>query len=710
MNQIVSDTLAAPAISAASRLAPILEARSVAIVGASADPQKVSGRPLAYMLARGFKGKLFPVNPARNIVQGLKSYPSLASIGEPVDLAIIGTPAAQVEEIVREGIEAGIRGFVIFSSGFSELDEAGAELQRRLTALADTHGVSILGPNCLGAVNSQTGLAATFTTALEENTFLYGGFAFVSQSGALGAYWMDICLRSGLGFSKWITTGNECDVDAAAAIDYLADDPDTKVIGVYIEDIRHGHAFRLALMKAAAKGKPVIAIKSGRSAAGVAAAASHTGALAGDDALYDACLTQYGALRVDSLTRMIDIARLYLYGAVPAGNRLAVMSVSGGAGVMIADEAEEWGLTLPPLSAETAMKLRQCLPSFVHPANPLDLTGNVVQNSRHISLALEAVASEPGTDGIVLFVGLMHSIAAAFTDALATVRKKTSKPIVVVWIGAKEETVSVLEQARICVFRDIPPAIAALGQSVQLSALRQKALGQLSLSVGRQATVSPAQTAVAWSEWDSKQALRKAGITSIPEGLLLPLEAAEANPPTPASWPTVAKLQSDTLLHKSDVGGVILNIKDAEGLKSAVAQLCEVAREHGIVAQGALVEPMLPYDHELLVGLRRDTRFGESLTLGRGGVNVELEADVATALLPLSEQHVKDLLRSLRGARRFEGFRGGKPLNFDVAAKAIVELYNVFSAHPEFAEIEINPLVVSEERAWILDAIVRRFE
>ncbi|MFQ6748702.1 CoA-binding protein, partial [Bordetella pertussis] len=240
----------------------------------------------AYMLSRGFVGKLFPVNPTRAQVQGVKSYPSLAAIGEPVDLAIVGTPAALVEGVIREGIAAGVRAFVVFSSGFSETGEAGAALQRRLGELARAHDVAILGPNCLGVANSATGLIASFTTALEETPIRQGGFALVSQSGALGAYWMNICLRSGLGFSKWITTGNECDMDAAAAIAYLA----------------------------------------------------------GDDALYDACLRQHGALRVDSLGQMMDAARLYLFDSVPQGRRIAVMSVSGGAGVLIADEAERWGL------------------------------------------------------------------------------------------------------------------------------------------------------------------------------------------------------------------------------------------------------------------------------------------------------------------------------------------------------------------------------
>ncbi len=684
--------------------ATVLEARSVAIVGASADPGKIAGRPLAYMLARGFTGRLFPVNPARQSVQGLKSHASLSAIGEPVDLAIVGTPAAQVEAVVREGIAAGVKAFVVFSSGFSETGEAGAALQGRLSALARDSGVVILGPNCLGVANSATGLIASFTTALEETPLRQGGFSLVSQSGALGAYWMDICLRSGLGFSKWITTGNECDLDAADAIDYLAQDADTRVIGLYVEDVRDTAGFRRALSHAARAGKPVIAIKAGRSQAGAAAAVSHTGALAGDDALYEACLRQHGALRVDSLGQMMDTARLFLHDSVPAGNRLAVMSVSGGAGVLIADEAERWGLALPPLAAATAQALGTVLPSFVKAANPLDLTGNVVQDTASIGLALEAVARDPGNDAIVLFVGLMHSIASAFTDAIAQARQRTRRPIIVIWIGAKAQAISVLEQARIPVFCDIPPAIAALGMACTL---RQRL--DTPPAAAAPAAVAPAGGRVqALAECDGKALLREAGIAGIPAGVLLRDEAPERLP-AGLAYPVVAKLQAEALLHKSDIGGVVLGIRDDAGLREAVARLWRIAREQGIRPRGILVESMQAFDHELLVGLRRDARFGAALTLGRGGVEVELDPDVASALLPLGAADIQALIEGLRSSRLFGGYRGRPAVDLGALAQQIAGLCAWFDARADLAEIEINPLALRGGQAWVLDAVVRRY-
>jgi acyl-CoA synthetase (NDP forming) len=687
-----------------SRLASLFAARSVAIVGASSDPTKITGRPLAYMLARGYAGELYPVNPARSQVQGLRAYPSLSAIGKPVDLAIVGTAADQVETVIREGISVGVKAFVVFSSGFAEIGDEGRLLQERLRALSREHGVAILGPNCLGLANSATGLIASFTTALESAPLQRGRFAFVSQSGALGAYWLDIVLRSGLGFSQWISTGNECDVDAAEAIDFLVDDPDTGVIGLYLEDIRDTLAFRRALQRAAQAGKPVIAMKSGRSQAGAQAAASHTGALAGDDTLYDACLRQGGALRVDSLSSMIDAARLYLFDSAPKGSRLAVMSVSGGAGVLIADESEKLGMTLPTFAVSTCDALRPLLPSFARPANPLDLTGNVVQNTASISKALAAVAQDPNVDAIVLFVGLMHSIAQAFTDALTSARQHIRQPIVVIWMGAMPESVAVVEAARIPVFADIPQAMRALAAARQLAELQA---GARNAQQAAHLSLPRSTTSRALSEWDGKQLLSGQSAVGVPQGVLV---AADARLPSLPRWPLAAKLQSPELLHKSDAGGVILRIESEAALEQAIHRLRQVGHDLNLKVQGVLVEQMVPFDHELVLGLRRDPRFGALLTVGRGGVEVELDPDAITRLLPLAAPEIEAMLLGLRSAKLLQGFRGRPAADLPALATRIAALCDWFLAQAALTEIEINPLAVRGGEAWALDALVTRSE
>lgn len=683
------------------RLEALLNARSVAVVGAGADPNKISGRPIAYMLARGYSGAIYPVNPRRQEVQGLRCYPSMGAIGRPVDLAIVGTAADQVEAVIREGIAAGVKAFVVFSSGFAELDEAGRALQQRLSALAREHGVAIVGPNCLGIANSHSGLLATFTTALESHALQRGGFSFVSQSGALGAYWMDIVLRSGMGFSRWITTGNECDVDAAEAIDFLVEDPHTQVIGLYIEDIRRSTAFRAALERAARAGKPVIAIKAGSSSAGAAAAASHTGALAGDDALYDACLQQHGAMRVRSLTEMMDAARLLLHNAAPLGPQLAVMTVSGGAGVLIADACEPYGLQLPPLKAEVAQALVPVLPSFVHPSNPLDITGNVLQDTPMIARGMQALATDRDLDCIVLFIGMMHSIADAFVAALSQARSQVHCPIVVIWVGAMDSSIHALEAAGIPVFLDIPQAMQAMARCLWLKTTQAQISQRQSLLAQSPQTINVGPLATL-SEWDGKRLLSQQEAVQLPQGWLL---GEDAQCPQDLPYPLVAKLQSAALLHKSDAGGVILRIQDEAALRAALQQLHALGKHLDLPVQGVLVEQMLSFDHELLLGLRRDPRFGPVLTLARGGVEAELDPDVVNLLLPATADGILRRLRQLRCARLLEGFRGRPAADLPALADRIHRLC-VWFEHQALREVEINPLAIRGAQAWALDALI----
>lgn len=684
-----------------NRLEALLNARSVAVVGASADPRKISGRPIAYMQARGYQGQIYPVNPGRDHVQGLRCYPSIGAIGQPVDLAIVGTAANLVEGAIRDGIAAGVKAFVVFSSGFAELDDAGRTLQLQLTHLARTHGVAIVGPNCLGVVNSRSGLIATFTTALESHQLQQGGFSFVSQSGALGAYWMDIVLSSGIGFGQWITTGNECDVDAAEAIDYLVADAGTQVIGLYMEDVRRIEAFRAALERAARAGKPVIVIKAGSSSVGAAAAASHTGALSGNDALYDTCLKQYGALRVRSLTEMMDTTRLLLHKAAPLGPRLAVMSVSGGAGVLIADACEPLGLQLPALKAHVALALVPVLPSFVHASNPLDITGNVLQDTSMISRAMQALATDRDIHGIVLFIGMMHSIADAFVQALSQARQHVHCPIVVIWVGAMNSSIQALEAAGIPVFLDIPQATQAMARGLWLRRAQQQIAERPATDLVN-TVMDSGHSLPTLSEVDGKRLLASQTAVSLPQGWLL----REGDPrPADLPYPLVAKLQSPELLHKSDSGGVILRIQDAAALDAALQRLHALGRELKLPMQGVLVEQMLPFDHELLLGLRRDAQFGAVLTLARGGVEAELDPDVTNLLLPVTADDIASMVLRLRCARLLQGFRGRPGVNIPALAARIAKLCDWFIQQP-LRELEINPLAMRVDHVWALDALI----
>lgn len=686
-------------------LESIMSARSVVILGASDNPMKISGRPMAYMLANGYAGKIYAVNPSRTTVQKQPCYPSLTALARevesPVDLAIVGTAAEHVQALIEEGIECGIRSFVVFSSGFSELGLEGQAMQNRLTKLAQERGVSILGPNCLGVINSRNGLIASFTTSLETTPIVPGNFSFASQSGALGAYWLDIVLRSGVGFSQWITTGNECDVDISLALEHLVKDPHTRVIGLYIEDIRNPARFRLALHQAATEGKPVIAIKAGRSVAGAAAAASHTGAMVGADALYDACLAQYGAIRVESLTEMMDVARLLTLSATPNGRRLGVMSVSGGAGVLIADACEPLDLTLPAPSEATRQTLAGMLPAFVHPANPLDITGNVLQDTSVIARTMQTLTQAREVDAIVLFIGMMHSIANVFVDVLTQARQSVDCPIIVIWVGALPGTIEQLESQSIPVFLDIPQAIQAIARTCEMRERVAKICARPLIDAH---AVKPVGAGTTLSEWDSKQRLAAQSAIHLPPATLLN-RAEGFEPETLPAWPVVAKLQSAQLLHKSEVGGIILGLQTSADTRRARDSLFAIADQLEIHPQGVLIESMIGFDHELLLGLQRHSRFGPVLTIARGGVQAELDPDTITRLMPLAPEDIITMLQSLRCARLLTGFRGQSGVDIPALANRIAGLCDWFMT-TELAEIEINPLAVRNDQAWALDALI----
>lgn len=683
----------------ASKLVPIMTARTVAMVGASNDPSRLTGRPIAYMQRLGFKGKIFPVNPSRDIVQGLPCFASLRNIGEPVDLALIATPAASVEAAILEGIEVGIRSFVVFSSGFAEFDDEGRALQQRLSQIAKAHDIGILGPNCLGVVNSRNGLVASFSTAMETNPLRQGPFGFVTQSGALGSYWLDAVVRSGIGFSHWITTGNECDIDVGTALEFLAGDDETKIIGVYAEDVRDVNALRRGMLKAAAARKPVLVIKAGSSAMGAAAAASHTGALAGDDRLFEACFEQCGAVRVQSISEMMDVAKLYAWNSVPSSNRLGVMTVSGGAGVLIADAAEREGLVLEPFDAHTKERLETVLPSFAKPNNPIDLTAAVITDRQLLTQTLAALCADESLGARVLFIGLLQSIAAQVTEAILTERNVSGKPILVIWFGADRSVVERLEAAYIPVFSDVPQAVRAIALAWKTRKIRP------AIETGHAPfPLRTARRTLEISEAQAKKMLGQWAGVQIPSGILV-RSPEDFKDLLDLALPLVAKLQSPLLKHKSEHGAVVLKIDSHAKALEVAESLIQKARTMNLDAEGVLVERMIPFDFELVVGLRHDPSFGPVMVIGRGGVAVEADPDIVTLLMPVTAAQIQSALRDLRYATVLRGYRSGPAIDFEECAQCIFQFAERFLAEVKLLELEINPLAIRGGQCWALDAI-----
>lgn len=676
-------------------LSPLFNPASVAIVGASQDTIRLGGRPIDYMLRYGYAGDIYPVHPTLTTIQGLTAYPSLDAINAPVELAVLAVSAKRIEDVVQSGIRQGVKAFVVFSSGYAELDDAGRAAQERLAHLCAQHNVLLLGPNCIGCADSRSHLIASFSTAMEASQPIPGRFGLVTQSGALGSYWLAMVDRAGLGFSQFIATGNEAGVDLAQGIAALSDHDDTDVIGVYIESIKDAHAFRQAALKAAMANKTIIAIKAGRSDVGAQAAASHTGALAGEDATYQALFDQYGIIRVDSLSEMIDTAKLVVKQPRPAGNRIGVVTISGGAGVLLADELTANGLTLPDFSEATKAQLRTVLPSFIHPRNPLDHTAAVAGDPVLFDNVIRVVGRADDHDAYIVFSGLMDRLADQIIASLKAAFQGTTKQLGVVWLGASEFVIKELEAAGIPVFADIPQATRAF-TNVAIATQRQA-------SVKRRANepTVPANRRLdhyeVIPEWRAMERLTQLGDITIPKQRMVAVDDNIVEVLASLKYPLVAKLQSAALPHRSDHGGVILNLTSHEDAVHAVTKLFALANTLGIKADGVLLQQMNQVDTEFFVGLKVDATFGPLLVVGRGGVDVELRPDVRTALLPLTPQDIHVLLLQLDSAALLQGYRGRQPANIARLAEQLHQLTLAFTEDESLLTFEINPLALTTE-------------
>lgn len=688
-------------------LDPLMNPKSIAIVGASDAVLRLGGRPIDYMKRLGFAGKLYPVNPKRERVQDLPAFASLSAIGAPVDLAIVAAPAAAVEEIVAEGIGLGIPAFVVFSSGFAEYCEQGAAMQERLQQMCDGAGALLLGPNCLGAINVRQRMVASFTTAMEADAMIEGGFGFVSQSGALGAYWLDMVFQRGLGVSGWIATGNEAGITVADAIHHMAHDPHTRVIGCYIEDIKNGAAFRDAVLAAHCAGKPVLLIKAGRSSTGAAAAASHTGALAGEDVRYQALFDEIGIARVNSLSEMVAAARLLLLQPMTAGHRVGIVTVSGGAGVMLADDLDSAGFSVPPFDDATRARVDAALPGFVSANNPLDVTGGVAGDPGIFRQVLDALGTAPEHDLFVLFIGLMASISEELSESLVATFGNAGKPVAVVWIGARQPVVAAMERHGIPVFADIPEAVGALAAMRHLAKGIARASGLASRARPR-ALPAPASL-TGESEVRAQSFIRANCALAFPTQVLVHDLAQTRAARETLRGALAVKLQSPDMLHKSENGGVRLGIREVSELVEAVSGMLDIAGRQGLRLDGVLIQEMAPIAHELIVGFKRDAVFGPILLIGRGGVDVELRPDRVMRYMPLDAADVRAMIGELASAPLLDGWRGGPVGDLEALSQDIARLAAAFGADESIEEIEINPLALTRDGRFIaLDALLLR--
>ncbi len=689
-------------------LHPFFHPRSVAIIGASSDPERIGGRPLRFLIEAGFAGALYPVNTAGHAeLQGQRAYRNVRDIPDPIDHAIVAVPLAAVEQAVADCAHQGVKAVQVFTAGFAEAGPEGAALQQRLVEIARGAGMRLIGPNALGLINPAIGLFATFSTLLNGLKPGAGRIGLATQSGAFGSATYGAAALRGLGLSVAVATGNEADVDVAECIAYLAQDPGTRVICTALEACRDGTALRAALLAAADAGKPVVAMKIGRSALGAAAAATHTGGLAGNDAVFDAILQECGAVRASSIDEMLDIAQ-YCDAApqLPAGPRIGVVTGSGGIGVLIADEAEPLDLTLPPLPDKALRALQAVLP-FAVPANPFDTTAQVTSVPQGIERTVEAMLAEGGCDTVIAYLahaGLSPQRFAGTEAALAGLARQYPQQQLMVVMLATPEVQQRLAAAGVVVFADASRAVRALGAAWSMRQRRA--------TLHRVVPPAPAVTPLpeVATEAQAKACLAAAGLPVPVEQACATREAA-VDAANAIGYPVVAKILSADITHKTEVGGVMLNLADAAAVGQAFDELLRRAAQHRPEAKldGVLIAPMLRGGVETIAGVVIDPTFGPMLMFGLGGIATELFRDVAFASAPLSSARAHALIDRTRARQLLAGWRGAPAADREALVQALVKLSEFAAVHAhELAAVDINPLVVRERGCACLDAVIER--
>ncbi|WP_284456221.1 acetate--CoA ligase family protein [Alloalcanivorax xenomutans] len=688
-------------------LTPLLQPRSVAVVGASADATRIGGRPVSYMLRGEFQGRVMPVNPKRSEIQGLPAYASIDDLPEAPDASVVAVPAAQVVDTVDALGRRGGRSAIIFSSGFSEVGAQGEALQQQLLATARRHGMRLLGPNTAGAFNSTIGFFGSFMSGLERGFPLPGRIGIASQSGAYGAHLLGLARARGLGTPICAATGNECDVTLGEAIGWMVENPDIDVVMAYAEAVRDVDSFIAALEAAHAARKPVILQKVGRSALGQKAAMSHTAALAGDDRVFDAMLADYAVIRVESSAELLDVAYTATRRIYPANNSLGMLTISGGAGIIVSDLAEQLDVPMPPMPEPAQADLKAAVP-FCSPINPVDCTAQVLNDLTLAGTFGERMVSDGGYASVLAFfsqAGTVPSVAPKLCAELKKVKDAHPDRLFVMSLIGEPEQNRPYEEAGFVLMEDPTDAVKVI-----------KAMGQLgdafARPLPRREAVSPVTLPeVTPGEAEAKQLLAAHGIPAVPEKVLGSAEEAAAYAEQ-IGFPVVMKIASADIVHKSEIGGVLLNVADADSVREGFQTLLGNAERHVPDAKldGVLVARQIVGGVECFMGIQRDPQFGPVAVFGLGGIFVEVLKDVAFRRCPFDREEARDLILSIKGAPLLQGARGRAPVDLDALSQVLANLSRfAVGAGERLDSIDINPVFAMPEGqgAFAADAVIQ---
>jgi acetyltransferase len=689
-------------------LSSLFAPRGIAVIGASRDRAKLGYGVARNLIASNYAGAMHFINPRADRLLGQRCYPAIEDAPDPIDLVVVIVPAAQVPQTIAACGRRGIRWAIIVSGGFRETDRAGADLEAQIVSIARQYNMRLIGPNCIGLIDTHVPFNTTFIKSVPNP----GEIAFVSQSGAICQAVIDWGTGMGFGFSRIASLGNQCDLSEAEVITALASDPNTRVITMYLEGVKDGAQFKQAI-GAAAHEKALVALKVGRTAAGKRAVSSHTGALAGQETAYDVVFDRYGVLRANTTEELFDWARALAWCPPLQGDGVAVVTNAGGPGILAVDALEANGLRLATLPAETVSALRSLLLPHASLHNPIDMLASA--GPREYAGAVRALLSAAGVDAVlVILVPPPLEDPTAVAEAIAVAAKDAAKPVVVAVMG--EATVGlalkVLRAFRLTDYRFPERAASALGALWRYAQWRVRPVEQAVVLTDVDRAEAAQCLAATRAEWltgeAAMQVLDAYGMAVVREAVATAADEAVRRAEQ-FGYPVALKVASPDILHKSDVGGVALELENAAAVRAAFAQIMTQVRAAKPEARidGVTIQPMLHTGQEVIIGAVRDEQFGPLIMFGAGGVEVEGQRDVAFALAPLSRAEVERLIDRTFAGRRLRGFRGSTAADRAAVIDRVLRLAQLIVDFPQVAEIEINPLRVLSDGAVAIDARLR---
>ncbi len=679
--------------------------KSIAVIGASRTEGQVGHSILKNLIASGFEGEIVPVNPKADEILGLKSFAKI----KKVDLVVIAVPAKIVPSVLEESAKLDIKAAIIISAGFRETGPEGARLESQLREIIKEHGIRVIGPNCLGIISTGAKMNASFAAEYPKR----GNISFISQSGALCTSILDWAAIENIGFDKFVSTGNKVDVTEADLLNYMKNDPATKVIGLYVEGIEQGREFMEASQRSS-KFKPLIALKSGKTATGAKAASSHTGALAGSDAVYDAAFKQTGVIRVATVDEFLDAFKAFSMSNVPKIDSLAILTNAGGFGVLASDASAEYGITLANFTNETIKALRQKLPTESNVYNPVDVLGDAMAD-RYAS-ALDVILTDENVGSVIVLL-----TPQAVTEANLTAKQivklcsTTDKAIMTSFIGGAQlaGAAEILKAGAIPNFPSPERAVRAMGNLMEYAKVeahketrQPPKFNGNTKEVVKQIEKVRKDGRLLMSEEEGRVVIKAYGVRTPTERHASSREGA-VRAARQIGYPVVMKIRSPDISHKSDVGGIVVNINtDNEAKKAYEAIYANInKRLPEAHVKGVIVQKMIEGE-EVIIGVTRDPQFGPFITFGLGGIYVEVLKDVSFRVAPVTSKEAKKMITEIKSYPILLGVRGGRPLDIDGIADVILRLSKIMQEFDELQEIEINPLLVQEHGCFAADALV----